>query len=203
MLSPERFSSGDFASWLSHFERCASANEWDAATKLGKLPAFLQGPAASYFDSFSTAVKSTYADLTDNLLQSFSPSAEREQFYLQFDEQTLRPGEDPALCLWRLRELLERAEPDLSDTAIDALLRRQFMKGLPQDLRLLLLASNATPKLAKMLSFSQRFRALHGEASRSAACATLAHPESGDTKESFQQQQQQQQLEEQQRKMAT
>ena len=199
-LLPERFSTGDFASWLRHFERCASANEWDAATKLVKLPAFLQGPAASYFDSFTADAKSTYAKLTDNLLQSFSPAAEREQFYFQFDEQTLRPGEDPALFLWRLKELLERAEPDLSDTAKDALLRRQFMKGLPQNIRLRLLESNATPNLADMLSFSQRFRALHGEASRSAACALLTHAKSGDTIEPLQQQQRQ--IEEQQCKIA-
>ena len=56
-LLPERFSTGDFASWLRHFERCASANEWDAPTKY---------------------TKSIYAKLTDNLLQSFSPTAERE-----------------------------------------------------------------------------------------------------------------------------
>ena len=200
-LLPDRFSTGDFASWLRHFERCASANTWDDAAKLIKLPAFLQGPAASYFDSFTAEEKSTYAKLTESLLHSFSPTAEREQFYSQFDEQTLRPGEDPALFQWRLKELLERAEPDLSDTAKDALLRRQFMKGLPQNIRLRLLESNATPTLADMLSFSQRFRALHGEASRGAACATLAtHPESGDTTKSLQQQQQQ--LEEQQRKMA-
>ena len=124
ILLPERFSTGNFASWL-----------WDAANKLVKLPAFLQGLDASYFDSFTADAKSTYAKF-------------------QFDEQTLRPGEDPALFQSRLKELLERAEPDLSDTAKDALLRCQFIKGLPQNIRLRLLESNATPNLAEMLFFA-------------------------------------------------
>jgi len=143
ILLPERFSTGNFASWL-----------WDAANKLVKLPAFLQGLDASYFDSFTADAKSTYDKFTDHLLQSFSLAAEREQYYFQFDEQTLRPGEDPTLFLWRLKELLERAEPDLSDTAKDALLRCQFIKGLPQNIRLRLLESNATPNLAEMLFFA-------------------------------------------------
>ena len=74
------------------------------------------------------------------------------------------------------------------------------MKGLPQNIRLRLLESNATLNLAEMLSFSQRFRALHCEASRSAACALLTHAKSGDTIEPLQQQQQQ--MEEEQCKIA-
>ena len=81
---------------------------------------FQQGPAISYIDSFAAEEKSTYAELTESLLQPFSPTAEREQFYFQFDAQTRRPGEDPALFLRRLKELSERAEPDLSDSVKDA-----------------------------------------------------------------------------------
>ena len=44
------------------------------------------------------------------------------------------------------------AEPDLSPDAIDVLLRRQFMRGLPPPLRLKLLESDPTPDLATISS---------------------------------------------------
>ena len=54
-----------------------------------------------------------------------------------------------------------KANPDLSEDARDALLSRQFMKGLPPDLRLRLLEHNPMPSLAEMQSFVQRCRAVH------------------------------------------
>ena len=159
-ILPERFSDGDFATWLRHFDRCASANAWNDEKRLAKLPAFLHGPAAMYFDSLAATDKDTLPHLLDSLTKCFTPMANREQFYREFEQQALRPTEDPSLYLWRLKDLLRRAEPDLSADAFDALLRRQFMKGLPLTLRIKLLESDPTPNLAKMVSLAQRFRAL-------------------------------------------
>ena len=177
-ILPERFSSGDFASWFRHFERCALANTWNAATRLAKLPAFLQGPAATYFETLTDDQKSTYDGLEANLQACFSPSIHREHYYREFKDQRLRPAEDPALFLWRLKESLRNAEPELSETAFDALLRRQFMKGLPSSVQLKLLESDSTHSLDTMLSFSQRFRAIE-ELPRLSVCAAMDQPISG------------------------
>ena len=99
-LLPERFTSGDLTSLLRHFEHCASANGWEYDVKLVKLPAFLQGPAAPYSDSFLDEEKSSLRLLTESLSRCFSPALDREQFYRQFEEQTLWPGEDRSLFLW-------------------------------------------------------------------------------------------------------
>ena len=123
---------------------------------LAKLPAFLHGPAAVYFDSLAAADKDTLLHLLDNLKNCFSPVANRENFYRELEQQALRPTEDPSIYLWCLRDLLHRAKPDLSADAFDALLRRQFTKGL----RLQLLESDPTPTLDTMVSFTQRFCAL-------------------------------------------
>ena len=73
----------------------------------------------------------------------------------------LRPDEDPALFQWELEELLSKADPELSNDGRQALLARQFMKGLPADLRLRLLEFNPTPSLKDMGEFVQRHRAIH------------------------------------------
>ena len=145
---PERFSGGDFTAWLRHFDRCSAANAWDEETRLAKLPAFLNGPTAAYFDSLTEEEKDTLPTLLASLRRCFVPIADREKFYREFDQLALRPSEDPSLFLWRLKELLRNAEPDLSDDAFDALLRRQFMKGLPFQIRMKLLESDPTPDLS-------------------------------------------------------
>ncbi len=175
-IVPERFSSGDFCCWLRHFKRCAQANEWDDATQLLKLPAFLQGPAATYFDSLPDGDKVSLDRLATSLQRSFSPATDRERYYREFEDQRLRPAEDPNLFLWRLKECLRNAEPDLSATAFDALLRRQFLKGLPGDMQLKMLEHDPTPTLAVMTSFAQRFRSLKSLPLSTATCAAVAAP---------------------------
>ena len=135
-ILPEQFNGGDFSTWLQHFDRCAAVNAWSNDIRLIKLPAFLHGPAAVYFDSLAEEEKDTLPHLIASLKKCFTPAADREKFYRDFDQQALRPSENPSLYLWRLKDLLRNADPDLSDDAFDALLRRQFMKGLPFHIRM-------------------------------------------------------------------
>ena len=39
----------------------------------------------------------------------------------------LKPGEDPTIFLWNLKELFSRADPSLEENAHEAMLSRQFM----------------------------------------------------------------------------
>ena len=157
----EKFESGDFVSWLRQFECCATANGWADADKLKKLPAFLRGPAAAYFHSLPDAQKDTYANLVKYLRVVLCPVVDRERFYADFESRRLRPDEDPSLFLWALEDILSKADPGLKDDAKQALLSRQFLRGLPKDLKLRLLEHDPTPKLTSMVEFVQRFRAIH------------------------------------------
>ena len=95
-----------------------------------------------------------------NIKACFCPDVNRERYYREFEDATLRPSEDPTLFLWRLKDSLRTAEPTLCDSAFDALLRRQFMKALPSSLALKLLETDPTSSLEFMVSFVQRHRAL-------------------------------------------
>ena len=88
-ILPERVSDGDFATWLRHFDRRASANDWNDDKRIAKLPAFLHGPAAVYFDSLGDAEKDTLPHLLDSLKKCFTPLANREKFYREFEQQAL------------------------------------------------------------------------------------------------------------------
>ena len=68
-----------------------------------------------------------------------------------------------SLFLWALEDILSKANPDLSDAAKQALLGRQFLRGLPNEIKLLLLEHGPTPKLTSMVEFVQSFHAVHGK----------------------------------------
>ena len=175
-ITPEKFESGDIVSWLRQFECCASANNWHENKKLAVLPAFLRGPAATYYHALADDKKNTYANLTKSLREALCPAVDREKHFAAFEQRILRPHEDPSLFLWDLTDTLTKADPALKDDARDALLSRQFMRGLPADLRLKLLEHNPTPSLDEMTNFVQRFRAVHHSSDRnpSVAYATTA-----------------------------
>eukprot|EP00794_Sanderia_malayensis_P016494 gene16494-biopygen12159 len=160
-ITPEKFDSGDFVSWLRQFDCCAAANGWKDADKLKILPALLRGPAATYYHSLDGNQRGTYADLTKNLYATLCPAVDRERHFSEYEQRILRRNEDSSLFLCDFKEMLRKADTALQDDARDALLARQFMKGLPSDIRLRLLESNPTPSLHDMTSFVQRFRAIN------------------------------------------
>ena len=158
-IAPEKFECGDFLRWLRDFDCCASANRWNDEKKLTVLPAFLWGQASSYFHTLKGDEEDTYEHLTLALRKSFCPEVASEQQYREFQQSAIRPNEDPLLFLWDLHQLLDRADPVLTEDAKTALPSRQFIKGLPSTLFLRLLESDPTPNLAKMTEVVHHFRA--------------------------------------------
>ena len=174
-VCPEKFDGGDFVRWLRNFECCANANGWTTDVKLKMLPAFLRGPASSYFHALDDNQKDTYDHLICSLRKCFCPLVAREQHYIDFEQRTLRPNEDPSLFLWDLRQIHANVDPALTEDAKTALLSRQFMKGLPPPLRIRLLESDPTPSLETMRDFVHRFRATRcdGASDLVAVCSSV------------------------------
>jgi hypothetical protein len=156
-ILPGRFDNSDFGCWLREFDACCDANGWKVAgerdDKILKLPAFLRGKAASHFYAIPAERRTKYKDAVAELKKSLCPAAQRETFYALFESRALRTGEDPSVYKWELENLLAKADPELSDDAKTALIHRQFMKVLPNILKLKLLEHNPTQNLAEMLSF--------------------------------------------------
>ena len=162
-ILPGKFDgSSDLATWLREFDACCDANGWKTDDKIKKLPAFLRGPAASHYYAIDENERKSYDDAVKGLTAAMCPPAHRERFYREFEARSLRPGEDPAVYKWELEQALEKADPSLEAEAKKALLTRQFMKGLPNDMKIKLLEHDPTPKLDDMLSFVRRYRAVQG-----------------------------------------
>eukprot|EP00794_Sanderia_malayensis_P005844 gene5844-biopygen4844 len=174
-ILPSPFTSCRFGVWLRQFQRCAPANKWNGELQLLKLPSFLNGPAATYYETLSDGDKTSFESLIASLQNRFWPTTDLERYYREFEEHRLRPAEDPTLFLWRLKESLRNAEPGLSSPAFDALLHRQFIKGLPAKLQIKFLEFDPTLTLTTMTSFAQWFCSLKRlPTSPATACAAVA-----------------------------
>ena len=86
---PEKFETGDFAAWLRNFECCATANGRKEYEKLKKLPAFLCGPASSYYFSLAAEHKDTYSHFTTQLQKVSCPVVARERYFAEFEHRCL------------------------------------------------------------------------------------------------------------------
>ena len=177
-ILPEKFEHGDFSGWMRQFECCATANGWNAAQKLQKLPAFLRGIAATHFHALDEDQKDTFEHLVANLQSALCPDVAREIYFREFEGRVLRDHEDPSLFLYSLQELLKKADSTLSDTATEALLSRQFMKGLADTMRFKLLEHNPKPTLVEMVAFCKQFLAVRKECQSQTACAAIPLQES-------------------------
>ena len=104
-ILPGKFDgSSDLATWLRKFDACSLANDWKK-DKIKKLPAFLRGSVASHFHAIPADDRKRYKDAVRMLIGAMCPTAQRENFYAEFEARTLRPGEDPAVYKWNLTKV--------------------------------------------------------------------------------------------------
>lgn len=116
-----------------------STDGWKAEDKIKKLPAFLRGLAASHFYAIQEDDRKTYVDASKGLKEALCPEASRENYFAEFESRMLRPGEDPSVFKWELEQILLKAQPTIDASAKTALLTRQFMRGLPKQMKIKLL----------------------------------------------------------------
>ena len=82
--------------------------------------------------------------------------------------------------MYDLQQMLLKADPNLEDSARNALLSRQVMKDVLPILRFKLLKHNPTPTLKEMRGFVHRFHATqhsHSNSHTSASCTPTAPPQ--------------------------
>ena len=123
------------------------------------------------------ALKNNYGNLTANLKGLLCPLVAREQYFLEFEHKVLRPEEDPALYLHDLQQMLFTADPNLGDSARNALLSRQVMNGFSPTLCFKLLEHNPTSIVKEMQEFIHCFRATQHAHGVSHTCASSTHAE--------------------------
>ena len=132
---PEPLHDEDSRSWFKRFEVCATANGWDEAKKLLRLPTLLRGRAWAVFDSLGEANTDSYEHLKASLLRRLSPDTEEDRLAARerLSVRKFRDGAESIDELAReLERLLDRASPGLPANVRDTELRFHLINSLPE-----------------------------------------------------------------------
>ena len=154
--------SSDFVTWLHEFDACLLANNWKEEDKIKKLPAFLHGPTASHFYAIPVDDRKTYKEAAKMLFNAMCPTARCKNYNSEFKARMLRPGEDPAVYEWDLKQKLLKADPLLDKQAKEVFLLHQVMRGLPRNIKIKFLEKKLT--LANMIALVQQYQAVQEQA---------------------------------------
>ena len=124
-------------SYLSRFEKYATANKWDKNVWAAYLSALLKGPALDVYDRLSTEDAADYDKLKDALLKNFDMTErrfrkkfrysrpERSETFIQFSSR---------LCSY-LNKWLTMAKVEKSFEAVcDFMARDQFLEACSREL---------------------------------------------------------------------
>ena len=137
-LIPDKFDgNSSFDDWVSHFECVAAINGWNDDKRLLWIRAHMIGKAHAAYSRFSHETKDSYVLSKAALCERFKPTSNREFYKMEFRSRERKQTESWADFGDTLLLLVDRAFPDLSDDAREALALDRFMSQLnPQQVSL-------------------------------------------------------------------
>ena len=157
---PSNFEDGNIVGWLDKFNVCATANQWDDAAKLRRLPTFLSGRAFAIYSRFGNNQKGNIQNLQNALLEAFLPPEARGARYLEFEACSKKPDESVETFVYRLEQLFSQALPDVQGDGRDAILKQKLIRGLPETIKLRLL-ENPTLTYSQVITTARQLLAAH------------------------------------------
>ena len=117
--------------YISHFEACRVANDWDDAQARVFLAASLRGPALKALGSrVGDSSHLSYRGLVGLLDKRFGPGQLAENYLLELRYRRQGPKESIQELGQAIRELSMLAYPELPEEAQDRLARTHFMESL-------------------------------------------------------------------------
>ncbi len=132
MAVPSTFDDGNVVEWLAKFAVCATANQWDDAAQLRRLPTFLSGRAFAVFQRLRDEQRDTIQHLTAAITEAYLPVEARGAKYLEFQVAGYKTDEPVETYVYRIESLLSQALPALQDESRDQILKQKFIAGLPE-----------------------------------------------------------------------
>jgi hypothetical protein len=156
VVTPELYSGeGSFDEWLDHFDSVAKINGWGADEAAQWLSVRLVGRAKAAYKRLPDDTRDDLAKAKEALLRRFEPESKRSLYAAEFRARCKRPCEDWPTFADDLKNLVDKALPDLDGHARERLAVDRFLTQI------------ADPQLA----FSVRQR--HPQTVDDAVAATL------------------------------
>ena len=170
--APEKFKGEEDSArrFFQRFELYAAAKEWtDDAKKATQVMLLLGDTPFDYAIELGEATRASYANLKKAIVSKYESGDLADNYILRFQGFRFRQGDDPLLGMSQLRQLAEKAYPDMAAAAREAVVMSQFVLSLPAELRrqvhlLPAKPENAAALVEKVKLFAQVDGALTGGA---------------------------------------
>jgi hypothetical protein len=135
-LKPEPFNgSDDWQEYISHFEVCAELGRWNDQDKVLALAACLRGPARTFYISLPAEFRQPYEVLITKLEQRFGSSRQQNRWLSRFESRRRKPTESIAALADDLRQMSQKAYPNLDALAQEALSINQLYKSVSLEMK--------------------------------------------------------------------
>ena len=162
-MKPDTFDgTRDWEEYLSHFELCAELGRWPEREKMLALAASLRGPARTFYISLSSREKSTYDDLALQLGYRFGSTRQQNRWLSRLESRTRQTGESIAALGDDLRQMSQKAYPNLDCVAQEALAVNQLYKSISLEMKCRCIDRNCTT-VAQAVDIVERYEAVLGD----------------------------------------
>ena len=133
LVIPDPFTGeGKWEEWLFHFENVSDVNSWDEAQKLKWLKVHLTSRAQTAFQRLPLAARTDYKEAAKKLGERFEPKSRKTRYQAELQARRKRNSESWADLADDLRNLADKAYPELQDEARERLALNQYLQQLDQ-----------------------------------------------------------------------
>lgn len=162
-LKPEAFTGGDdWQEYISHFEVCAELGRWNDHERVLALAACLRGPARTFYISLPIESRQPYAVLVDKLEQRFGSSRQQNRWLSRFESRRRTSNESIAALADDLRQMSQKAYPNLDALAQEALSINQLYKSITLEMKCRCIDKDCQT-IADAVEVIERYEAVLGE----------------------------------------
>ena len=152
----------DWEEYLSHFELCAELGRWRAEDKRLALGASLRGSARTFYLSLPREVKENYGQLIEQLGRRFGSERQHNRWLSKLEVRKRLPGESIARLSDDLRQMSQRAYPNLDAVAQEAIALNQLYKCIPLEMKCRCIDKECTTVI-QAVEIIERYEAVMGE----------------------------------------
>ena len=133
-IKPDKFTGGDWPSFIAQFERISRHNQWDTEgdeVMVTHLLSCLDGAPKEYMKAYTLRVKTLTYSTAVNVLQSkYAPPDLRERYVIEFMGRKQKPGESLDDFATSLQGLGAKAFPNTPDEVLDDDIVHCFREGI-------------------------------------------------------------------------
>lgn len=162
-VKPEPYSgSEDWEEYISHFTLCSELGRWTEHEKVLALAASLRGPARTFYISLSVAEKYDYSILVKELSQRFGSLRQQNRWLSRLEGRKRKPEESIAALGDDLRQMSQRAYPNLDGMAQEALALNQLYKCISLEMKCRCIDRNCST-VVQAVDIIERYESILGD----------------------------------------